>query len=308
MFTSAFQADACKELVSLRDYIRWGVSQFTAANVYFGHGTDNAWDEAEFLVLHALHLSPPIDEKWLDTRLTVAEREQVFNLLQRRIEERVPAAYLTGRTWFAGLPFKVNQHVLVPRSPIAELIENQFEPWLINEPHTILDLCTGSGCIGIACAFAFPEAAVDLSDISAGALVVAQENIQLHGVEDRVRAVESDLFAGLKGQTYDLIVTNPPYVDEFDLAAMPAEYHAEPAIGLGSGADGLDFTRRLLCEVLDYLSDDGVLICEVGNSWVALEEAYPQIPFVWLEFERGGHGVFMLTARDLREARTAQVF
>lgn len=308
MFTSAFQADACKELASLRDYIRWGVSQFTAANVYFGHGTDSAWDEAEFLVLYALHLWPPIDEKWLDTRLTLAEREQVISLLQRRIEERVPAAYLTGRTWFAGLPFKVNQHVLVPRSPIAELIENQFEPWLFQEPQTILDLCTGSGCIGIACAFAFPGALVDLSDISADALAVARENIELHGVEDRVRAVESDLFAGLEGQTYDLIVTNPPYVDEADLAAMPAEYHAEPAIGLGSGVDGLDFTRRLLREALDYLNEDGVLICEVGNSWVALEEAYPQTPFVWLEFERGGHGVFMLTARDLREARAAQLF
>lgn len=294
--------DDDSNLVTLRDFLRWGVSQFNAANLYFGHGTDNAFDEAECLVLHAVNLQPPLDDRWLDCHLTGSEREQVLLLLRRRIQERIPAAYIIGSTWFAGLPFVVDQRVLVPRSPIAELIQQGFEPWLTSEPQKILDLCTGSGCIGIACAYAFPDAQVDLSDISVDALVVATENIRKHELEERVETLVSDLFAGLKGRTYDLIVTNPPYVDAKDLASMPAEYHAEPAIGLGSGVDGLAFTRRLLSEAADYLNEEGILICEVGNSWVALEEAYPLIPFTWLEFERGGHGVFLLTAQQLVEA------
>lgn len=287
------------DLVTIRDYIRWAVSQFTAAGLYFGHGTDNAWDEAEYLVLHAINLVPPLDDIWLDSRLTLSERSKIVTLLSQRINERIPAAYLTGRAWFAGLPFKVDERVLVPRSPIAELIQNQFEPWLTAEPEHILDLCTGSGCIGIACAYAFPDARVDLADISADALIVARANIAEHGLTERVNAYQSDLFAGLGKRCYDLIVTNPPYVDAEDLEAMPAEYHAEPAIGLGSGADGLDFTRRLLSEVAEHLTEEGILICEVGNSWVALEAAFPDVPFVWLEFERGGHGVFMLSAEVL---------
>ncbi len=287
------------DLVTIRDYIRWAVSQFTAAGLYFGHGTDNAWDEAEYLVLHAINLVPPLDDIWLDSRLTLSERSKIVTLLSQRINERIPAAYLTGRAWFAGLPFKVDERVLVPRSPIAELIQNQFEPWLTAEPEHILDLCTGSGCIGIACAYAFPDARVDLADISADALIVARANIAEHGLTERVNAYQSDLFAGLGKRRYDLIVTNPPYVDAEDLEAMPAEYHAEPAIGLGSGADGLDFTRRLLSEVAEHLTEEGILICEVGNSWVALEAAFPDVPFVWLEFERGGHGVFMLSAEVL---------
>jgi len=187
----------------------------------------------------------------------------------------------------------------VPRSPIGELIQKKFQPWLAQEPARILDLCTGSGCIGIACAYAFPDAEVQLSDISFDALEVAEENIQQHSLEERVFAIQSDLFANLGGQQFDLIVSNPPYVDADDLASMPAEYHAEPEIGLGSGEDGLEFTRRLLREASDYLTDDGVLIVEVGNSWVALEEAYPDLPFTWIEFERGGHGVFMLRKTDL---------
>jgi ribosomal protein L3 glutamine methyltransferase len=288
------------DLVTIRDYIRWAVSQFTAAGLYFGHGTDNAWDEAEYLVLHAINLVPPLDDIWLDSRLTLSERSKIVTLLSQRINERIPAAYLTGRAWFAGLPFKVDERVLVPRSPIAELIQNQFEPWLTIEPEHILDLCTGSGCIGIACAYAFPEAQVDLADISADALIVARANIAEHELTERVNAYQSDLFASLEKRRYDLIVTNPPYVDAADLEAMPAEYHAEPAIGLGSGADGLDFTRRLLSEVAEHLTEEGILICEVGNSWVVLEAAFPDVPFVWLEFERGGHGVFMLSAEVLR--------
>jgi ribosomal protein L3 glutamine methyltransferase len=300
----SLKSDLRAELVTLRDYIRWAVSEFKSEKLYFGHGTDNAWDEAEYLVLHAVHLLPPIDDSWLDSRLTSTERERVLDLLTRRINERVPAAYITGNAWFAGLSFKVDERVLVPRSPIGELIQNGFEPWLAQEPKAILDLCTGSGCIGIACAYAFPEASVDLSDISVDALVVARENINQHGLEERVAAIASDLFSELGGRRYDLIVSNPPYVDADDLKNMPLEYHAEPAIGLGSGVDGLEFTRRLLREAREYLTDTGVLICEVGNSWVALEQAYPQLPFIWLEFERGGHGVFLLTAQQLDEAKT----
>ena len=287
------------ELFTIRDFIRWGVSEFNAAKLYFGHGTDNAWDEAEQLVLHAINLTPPLADEWLGSRLTSSERDRVVANLQRRIEERIPAAYITGQAWFAGLPFIVDERVLVPRSPIAELIQKQFQPWLAQEPARILDLCTGSGCIGIACAFAFPDAEVQLSDISFDALEVAEENIQQHNLEERVFAIQSDLFANLVGQQFDLIVSNPPYVDADDLASMPAEYHAEPEIGLGSGEDGLEFTRRLLREASSYLTDDGVLIVEVGNSWVALEEAYPHLPFTWMEFERGGHGVFKVNKSDL---------
>jgi len=294
-------------LVTLRDYIRWGASRFRAAELYFGHGTENAYDEAELLVLHAVHFTPPIDDTWLDARLTYEERQAIITFFDRRIDERIPAAYLIGKSWFAGLPFSVDTRVLVPRSPIAELIEQQFAPWLQQEPEYILDLCTGSGCIGIACAYAFPDAAVDLSDISPDALAVAEQNIAFHELTDRVRAIESDLFSGLHELRYDLIVSNPPYVDADDLASMPAEYHAEPALGLASGNDGLDFTRRLLREANDHLTDNGVLIVEVGNSWVALDEAYPELPFTWIEFERGGHGVFLLTAEQIRDAVAAGV-
>lgn len=294
--------DVCSDLISVRDYIRWGASQFSSAGLFFGHGTDNAWDEAVQLVLHGVHLPLPLNPDVLDARLTLSERKDVVALIRRRIDERIPVAYLTGTAWFAGLPFQVDERVLVPRSPIAELIEKQFMPWLMKEPEYILDLCTGSGCIGIACAYAFPDAAVDLSDISPDALAVAHNNIRSHELDGRVRCIESDLFGGIAELRYDLIVSNPPYVDAEDLADMPAEYHAEPPLGLASGADGLDFTRRLLREAADHLNEDGVLIVEVGNSGVALEEAYPEIPFTWLEFERGGHGVFLLTSEQLQEA------
>ncbi len=298
---------AREELFTIRDFLRWAASEFIAAKLFYGHGTDNPWDEAEQLVLHAVHLAPPLGDEWLDARLMRSERERVVANVQRRIEERIPAAYITGQAWFAGLPYVVDERVLVPRSPIAELIEKRFAPWLINEPQHILDLCTGSGCIGIACAHAFPDAYVQLSDISYDALAVAEENIQQHGMTERVFALQSDLFESLIGQRFDLIVSNPPYVDAEDMASLPDEFHAEPELGLSSGDDGLDFTRRLLQEAADFLTEDGLLVVEVGNSWPALETAYPALPFTWVEFERGGHGVFVLTAQDLRNARAAGV-
>lgn len=293
------QSDIMNSLDTVRDFLRWGVSRFREHGLYFGHGTDNPWDEAGFLVMHALHLPAGGDPRFLDAKLTVQEKRDVLALLESRIHSRLPAPYLTGEAWFAGLPFTVDERVLIPRSPMAELIENSFDPWLPESPQSILDLCTGSGCIGIACAYAFEDAEVVLSDISADALDVARANIERHGLAEQVRAVESDLFSGLVGQRFDLIVSNPPYVDATDYREMPAEYHHEPELALASGDDGLDFTRRLLREAADHLTERGVLIVEVGNSWVALEEAFPDTPFTWLELERGGHGVFLLHRDDL---------
>lgn len=289
-----------ENLFTIRDFIRWGASRFIEAGLFFGHGTTNAFEDAEFLVLDALHLNPPLADIWLDSRLTPEEKKNVLEYLQRRIDERIPAAYITGRMWFAGSLFYVDERVLVPRSPIAELIQKGFKPWLEKPPERILDLCTGSGCIGIACAKVFPDAEVQLSDISYEALEVADYNVQCHNLFDRVFPIQSDLFENLQGQKFDLIVSNPPYVDEDDLADMPDEYHAEPAIGLASGKDGLDFTRRLIAEAAEYLTDDGLLVVELGNSWVAMQAAYPELNLHWVEFERGGDGVFVISAQALR--------
>lgn len=275
---------------------------FNRAELFFGHGTDNAWDEAAVLVLWAI--AQPWERLTLisDCRLTDDEKNVITYLFNQRIELRVPAAYLTGEAWFAGLQFKVTPDVLVPRSPIAELLAVGFEPWLTTYPTKILDMCTGSGCIGIACASYFDDAFVDLVDISTAALAVAEENIAKHDLGDRVRVIESDGFSALGRERYDLIVSNPPYVDAADLASMPAEYHAEPELGLASGHDGLDFTRTMLKEASKRLNPGGLLVVEVGNSWEALEEAYPEISFLWPEFENGGHGVFVLTQEQLAVA------
>ncbi|MGF1547937.1 MAG: 50S ribosomal protein L3 N(5)-glutamine methyltransferase [Thiotrichales bacterium] len=296
-------AHAVKELRTLRDCIRWGASRFAEAGLSYGHGTDNAIDEAAYLVLNALALPPDLNGIYHNCRLTRGEREAVIERLVERIETRKPGAYLTGEAWFMGLRFHVNEAVLIPRSPIAELIERRFEPWVQPDlAAQILDLCTGSGCIGIACAYAFPDATITLSDVSEAALAVARENIALHHLEDRVSALRSDVFDTLPPQRYDLIVANPPYVNAPDMAALSEEFRHEPELGLAAGADGLDIVRRILGDASRYLTPDGILVVEVGNSAEALVEAYPELPFLWLEFERGGHGVFLLTAESLREA------
>ncbi|WP_447751062.1 50S ribosomal protein L3 N(5)-glutamine methyltransferase [Pseudomonas nicosulfuronedens] len=288
-------------LLTLRDFIRWAVSAFHAENLYFGHGTDNAWDEARQLVLGALHLPWEIADAYLDCNLEDNEREYLQKLLQRRIGERVPAAYLLGEAWFCGLLFKVDKRVLIPRSPIAELIGTRFEPWLAQDPARILDLCTGSGCIGIACAMAFPNAEVVLGDLSFDALEVANINIERHELGERVYTVQGDGFEGLPKQRFDLIVSNPPYVDAEDFADMPAEYQHEPELGLACGDDGLDLVRRMLAEAAEHLTERGTLVVEVGNSQVHVAALYPEVDFTWLEFESGGHGVFLLSAQQCRE-------
>ncbi len=288
-------------LRTLRDHIRWAVSRFHAENLFFGHGTDNAWDEARQLVLGALHLPYEVADSYLDCRLEDDERAHVQALLRRRILERVPVAYLLGEAWFCGMPFVVDERVLVPRSPIGELIQQGFEPWLAASPARILDLCTGSGCIGIAAAHAFPDAEVVLADLSFDALEVANLNIERHDLEDRVFTVQGDGFEGLPNQRFDLILSNPPYVDAEDFADMPEEFQHEPAMGLACGDDGLDLVRRMLAEAADHLTERGTLIIEVGNSQVHVEALYPEVDFTWLEFAHGGHGVFLLSASQCRE-------
>ena len=302
--SAATYASAADELRTLRDVVRWGASRFVDAELHFGHGTDNALDEARFLALAGLNLDHTLPNEYLDSRLTRSERAAVLALFRRRIDERIPAPYLTHRAWFAGFEFYVDERVLVPRSPIAELIEQDFEPWLEGrEVRRILDLCTGSGCIALVCAHAFPDALVQAWDLSADALEVAQINLERHGLEARVELRQSDLFQAAAGERYDLIVTNPPYVDAAEMADLPPEYEHEPAFGLAAGKDGLDIIRRILSEAADHLTPGGILVAEVGNSESALNQRFPEVPFLWLEFERGGHGVFLLTAEQLTEHR-----
>ena len=296
-------------LQTIADFIRYTFSSLNREGVYCGHGTDNNWDEAVSLVLQVLELPWDFSNQMWSCRLENEETARVLAAIQRRTVDREPLAYITKQAWFCGLRFNVDERVLVPRSPIAELIEHHLEPWILEEPERVLDLCTGSGCIGIAAAIEFEDAQVDLFDISIDALDVAKSNIELYELGDRVQAFSSDVFSALDDPSqfsdgehvrYDLILSNPPYVDKHDYDSMPKEYSSEPVLGLVAGPDGLDIVRRILAEGAKYLSEDGVMVVEVGNSWEALEEAYPDFPFTWIEFEYGGHGVFVIRAQELR--------
>lgn len=292
------------DAITIRELINWGARQFQAHGLAFGHGTDNALDEAAALVLHALTIGYDQPDSVLDAVPEAQDLERARALLQARVSTRKPAAYLIKQAWFAGLPFYVDERVLVPRSPIAELIQAGFRPWI--EPDrvgTVLDLCTGSGCIGIACAHAFPAATVTATDISAAALAVAATNVRQHALDERVRLVEADLFGGLEEARYDIIVSNPPYVPQDEFVGLAAEFHHEPGIGLAAGPDGLDIVARILREAVDFLKPGGILVVEVGYTSELLIQRYPAVPFTWLEFEHGGEGVFLLDYAQLVEHR-----
>ncbi len=286
--------------LTVHSLIARGARRLRRARVHFGHGTDNAWDEAAHLTLHALRLPHTGGAALYRRRVSAANAARAAELIERRIAERLPAAYLTGVAWFAGLPFTVDARVLVPRSPLAELIERGFAPWARpGRLRRILDLGTGSGCIAIACARALPKTRVDAVDISAAALEVARSNVRRHRLARRVRLVKSDHFSALKGRTYDIIVANPPYVGERELRRLPAEYRHEPRVALAGGRRGLDSVAVILREAQAHLRPRGLLIVEVGNTEAAVRRAYPKLPFLWLQFARGGGGVFLLTREQL---------
>lgn len=294
-------SSAPPELTTLRDWLRWSVSRFNEAKLTFGHGTTNAYDEAAYLILHALHL--PLDrlEPFLDAHLTQAERMQLAQLFERRIDERIPAAYLTGEAWLGDLRFVVDERVLIPRSLIAEVVPDALAPWLEDsgEVGSALDLCTGSGCLAIVLAHAYPRADVDASDISTDALAVAQRNVADYGLADRINLIRSDLFANLPDKSYDLIISNPPYVTTLAMETLPREYRHEPALGLAGGADGMDAVRVILKEAPRFLSHDGVLVVEVGHGRDAAEAAFPHMPFTWLPTAQNADGVFVLRRQEL---------
>jgi len=289
------------ELQTLRDLLRYAVSRFNEAGLFFGHGSDNAWDEAVYLLLHTLHL--PLDrlDPFLDARLTADERARLLEVIGRRVDERIPAAYLTREAWLGEHRFYVDERVIVPRSFIAELLEEQLAPWL-EDPWSVgsaLDLCTGSGCLAILTALAFPEARVDAIDLSPDALAVAQRNVADYGLEDRIRLVHSNLFAGVARQRYDVIVSNPPYVNAASMATLPEEYRREPEMALAGGSDGLDLVRIMLREAREHLNPGGLLVVEIGHNRDDLEATFPQTPFTWLDTAAGDEYVFLLRAEEL---------
>lgn len=287
-------------LVTVRDYIRWAASSFSEAKLFHGHGTATALDDAAALVLHTLHLPYNLSESYFSARLTEEERHKLIDLINRRINTRIPSAYLMHEAIFAGLNFYVDERVLVPRSPIAELIREQFSPWVdANQVGRVLDLCTGSACIAIACAYAFPDAQVDAVDLSEDALDVAKINVAKHEVEEQITLYHSDLFKALPAKKYDLIVSNPPYVAIAEWEQLPDEFHAEPEMGFTGGETGLDLVIKILADAADYINDQGILIIEVGSSAQTLQTQFPDVPFYWLDFEHGGDGVFLLTAAQV---------
>lgn len=287
-------------LTTIRDYIRYAASKFTQAQLSFGQGTTTALDEAAALVLHTVHQAYDLADSYLNSVLTLPERRRIMEIIDRRVNERIPAAYLTHESIFAGLSFYVDERVLVPRSPIAELIEQRFSPWVEEENiANILDLCTGSGCIAIACAVAFPEATIDATDLSADALEVAKINIEKHHLSFSVALHQSDLFNELPSSQYDIIVSNPPYVCLQEWQQLPHEFHVEPDMAFKGGVSGLDFVLRILVDAEKYLAPQGILVIEVGSSAQTLQYTFPDVPFYWLDFERGGDGVLLLTAEQV---------
>ncbi len=289
------------ELHTIRDLVRWGMSQFNKSGLCFAHGMPNALDEAVYLCLASLHLPPDLGEVYFDCRLTHEEKRAVLENYRIRLSKRKPAAYITNEAWFAGLSFYVDERVLIPRSPIAELVQHQFTPWIeAGRVERVLDLCTGSGCIAIACAYAFEQASVVASDVSRDALDVAAINRANHGLEDRLELIESDLFDGIPPGSFDIIVSNPPYVSEQEMTELDKEFDYEPAGGLVAGRTGMDIVVPMLQQAARYLSPQGILVVEVGYSMPALVDMLPQVPFTWLEFEHGGEGVFLLTAEQLQ--------
>jgi ribosomal protein L3 glutamine methyltransferase len=298
---SSYFSEAAATLHTVRDYLRFAVSRFNHAKLFFGHGSNDAYDEAAYLILHTLHL--PLDrlDPFLDAQLTEAERSSVLSIIQQRVEKRIPAAYLTHQAMLENFSFYVDERVIVPRSFIAELLLEQLSPWITKpeEIYSALDLCTGSGCLAILAAHAFPNASLDAVDLSSAALAVAARNVADYQLQDRVNLIESDLFAKLGAKRYDLIISNPPYVDAGSVAALPQEYLHEPKMALGSGHDGLDATRIILKHAAQHLSENGVLIVEIGHNREVLEAAYPDLPFTWLEVSAGDEFVFMLHRNDL---------
>jgi ribosomal protein L3 glutamine methyltransferase len=290
-----------EQLFTIRDWLRFTVSRFEESQIFFGHGTDNAYDEAAWLILSALHLPHDTLDNFMDARLTEPERKHLAHLVERRIVDRTPTAYLVREAWLRGFKFYVDERVIVPRSFIAELLENGLMPW-VEFPEMVesaADICTGSGCLGILLTHAFPNAAVDVVDISPDAIEVANINIEKYGLQDQITAIQSDMFMALKDKRYDVIISNPPYVDAPSMAQLPEEYRNEPQLALGSGEAGLDHTHTLLHDAANYLNDDGILVVEIGHNRDALLEAYPDVPFTWLEVDSGNEFVFLLTKAQI---------
>ena len=313
--------EAAENLNTIRDFIRFGVTALRQYDAHLGQGTEDYFAESSALVLQTLSLDWSADPEILDAKLLPSEKQEVLALLERRINEKVPTSYLLNLAYFDGKPYYVDERVLIPRSPIAELIQNRFAPYCLDEngqmregvnnlpenpnpkmPRRILDMCTGSGCIAIALAYAYPESEVDATDISKDALEVAQINAEHHNQQFNVALLESDLFSKIPPENqYDLIVSNPPYVDAEDMADLPEEFHHEPELALAAGQDGLDLVRKMLAQAADYLTEDGLIVIEVGNSEWAMKQTFNKIDFHWLQFQKGGSGIFALTAAQCRE-------